>query len=272
MNIGMDVAETLTEIEEHCVETLGERDGPRMAALARRGYRIAPADEGTSPAGRCRLGGSALLEPTTEWPHVDGIPLNFMAVLDVDVLAPWLGEERPTVSGLLNFFYFQPDLPYKKYRDIDQFTDSRCWRVIAADPQCAVEKSAPRPAQVFDPRSAAAAPIISLPEHDGPVVVNLLDSSDENGMPRWLAAFDLYNEWRSGSDHPAYNWSRHHRAFGWPWALQGGFLRDDEVLLLQLDSDTQWQFGDFGLLYFVIPADALQAGDFSQVRVEMQCH
>lgn len=105
--------------------------------------------EDTTPAGRSRLGGGALLEPTTEWPHVEGIPLNFMAVLDVD---------------------------------------------------------------------------------------------------------------------------GHRRAFGWPWPLQGGFMRDDEVHLLQLDSDGQWRFGDFGLLYFLIPADTLRAGDFSQVRVEMQCH
>jgi hypothetical protein len=251
---------------------LGEPDGPRIAALARRGYRIAPAGEDTTPAGRSRLGGSALLEPTTEWPHVEGIPLNLMAVLDVDVLAPWLGEELPAVSGLLNFFYFEPDLPYDEYRHIDEFTDSRCWRVIPADPQRAMGRSAPYPAHAFDPRPAAAAPIISLPECQESVVRDVLDSDDEDGMPKWLKAFNLNDEWRSGSGHPAYDWNRHHRAFGWPWPLQGGFMRDDEVHLLQLDSDSQWQFGDFGLLYFVIPADALRAGDFSQVRVEMQCH
>lgn len=270
--MNMDVAKVLAEIEEHCVETLGERDGPRMAALARRGYRIAPAGEGTTPAGRSRLGGSALLDPATEWPQVEGIPLNFMAVLDVDVLAPWLGEELPAVSGLLNFFYFEPDLPYDEYRRFDVCTDPRCRRVVPADPRRAVERSAPAPAHVFAPRPVAAAPIISLPEYQESVVRDLLDSDDENGMPRWFKSFDLHDEWRSGSGHPAYDWNRHDRAFGWPWPLQGGFMRDGEVHLLQLDSDDQWQFGDFGLLYFVIPVDALRVGDFGQVRVKLQCH
>ncbi|GAA4517074.1 hypothetical protein GCM10023191_088960 [Actinoallomurus oryzae] len=52
MSVDMDVAKVLAEVQEHCVETLGERDGPRMAALARRGYRIAPAGEDTTPARR----------------------------------------------------------------------------------------------------------------------------------------------------------------------------------------------------------------------------
>lgn len=284
----MDVTTVLARLEDHCVETLGERDGARMAALARRGYRLAPIaegaegdggaggagdDGGATPAGRSRLGGSALLEPETEWPHVEGIPLNLMAVLDVEALAPWLGEELPAVPGLLNFFYFEPDLPYAQYQRFDVFTDSRCWRVVPADPRYAVERLAPSPAHVFDARPAAAAPIITLPSYDEPVVQALLDSDDEHGMPRWFDAFDLSVEWRPGSDdHPAYRWGRHHRAFGWPWPLQGGFLRDGEVHLLQLDSDEQWQFGDFGLLYYVIPLDALRAGDFSQARVEMQCH
>lgn len=88
----------------------------------------------------------------------------------------------------------------------------------------------------------------------------------------WPKAFDLHDEWRSDGDHPAYGHPHHHRAFGWPWPLQYGFTRDDEIHLLQLDSDDQWQFGDVGMLYFVIPADALRAGDFSQVRGEVQCH
>lgn len=272
MDVIMDVASVLAELEEHCAETLGEHDGRRMAALARRGYCIAPVEDGGTPAGRSRFGGGALLDPETEWPHVEGIPLNFMAVLDAEVLAPWLGEELPAVPGLLNFFYFEPDLPYEQYRRFDVFTDPRCWRVVPADPQRAEERPAPSPAHVFDPRPMAAAPIISLPNYDESVVQDLLDSYDERGMPRWLDAFDLGNVWQSEIDYPAYDCGHHHRAFGWPLPLQGGFLRDGEVHLLQLDSDDQWQFGDFGLLYYAIPIDALRAGDFSQVRVEMQCH
>jgi len=58
------------------------------------------------------------------------------------------------------------------------------------------------------------------------------------------------------------------RGFGWPWPQQGNLTREGEVLLLQLSSDEELEWGDGGLLYYMIAAEALRAGDFSQVRVE----
>lgn len=39
------------------------------------------------------------------------------------------------------------------------------------------------------------------------------------------------------------------------------------MLLLQLASDDEFERGDGGQLYYLISAEALRAGDFSQVRV-----
>lgn len=45
----------------------------------------------------------------------------------------------------------------------------------------------------------------------------------------------------------------------------------DWTLLLQLDSDEHWMWGDMGLLYFWIRRQDLEAGDFSKARCILQC-
>ncbi|MCP2168637.1 DUF1963 domain-containing protein [Goodfellowiella coeruleoviolacea] len=186
-----DATDLVAEIERHCAEVLGQHGGRNMAALARRGHLIVPADAGEQGTGRCRLGGAALLEPGTRWPEVDGIPLSLLAVLDVDALACWLGAELPASPGLLNFFHIQPYLDHEQYDGVNPFTDPRSWRVIAARPEHAVETPAPA----------------------------------------------------------------------------GHLTRAGEVLLRQLTSDDEFEWGDGGQLYYLISAEALRAGDFSRVRV-----
>jgi uncharacterized protein YwqG len=46
------------------------------------------------------------------------------------------------------------------------------------------------------------------------------------------------------------------------------------VLLLQVDSDddAELMWGDAGRLFFWIPEEALAAGDFSAVFVQLQCY
>lgn len=235
-----------------------------MAALARRGHLITPISDGGPPTGRCRLGGTALLDPGTHWPEVDGIPLSLLAVLDVDALAPWLGEELHTSPGLLNFFHVQPYLDYEQYDGINPFDDPRAWRVIAAKPERAVETPAPASAFVFDQRPAWADPIITLPGHEESVVGSLDLGPGYEQRNSVVEAYDIHTTWPPGTD----GYADGHRAFGWPWPQQGALTGEDEVLLLQLSSDDEFQWGDGGLLYYMITAEALRAGDFSQVRVQ----
>ncbi|MEU6711670.1 DUF1963 domain-containing protein [Nonomuraea sp. NPDC046802] len=69
--------------------------------MARPEFGLTAAQEGRPPTGRCRFGGSALLEPGTSWPDFNGIPLSLFVVLDTD--------ELPVRPGLLNFFYLSGD-------------------------------------------------------------------------------------------------------------------------------------------------------------------
>ncbi|WP_200827361.1 YwqG family protein [Thermomonospora echinospora] len=255
----------MAEIERHCVEVLGEHGGAEMAALVRRGHALVPVGDGEAPAGRSRLGGAALLESGTPWPEVEGIPLSLLAVLDTDALARWLGAELPVRPGLLNFFFLEPDLPYEEYRHLDFLGDERCRRVIAADPAFAVETSVPAPATVFDERPVTARPLLTLPGNEESVVASLdLGPGNEDKWPV-MEAYNIRTTWPSDAQQEG------HRAFGWPWPFQSPVMEEDEVHLLQLDSDDHFQWGDMGVLYFTIPADALRKGDFGQVRIDMHC-
>lgn len=264
MNVNEVVDELMAKVERHCIEELGEHGGRNMAALARRGHMIAPTSDGDTPTGRCRLGGAALLEPGTVWPEIDGIPLSLLAVLDVDALAPWLGEELGASPGLLNFFHIQPYVDYEQFDGINPYDDPRSWRVVAARPESAVETAAPAPAYVFGQRPAWADPVIMLPGHEESVVDSLdLGPGNEHKFGV-LEADDIYTTWPPGTE----GYANGHRAFGWPWPQQGELTREGEVMLLQLGGDEEFEWGDGGLLYYMIPAEALRAGDFSQVRVQ----
>lgn len=96
-------------MRELCVAELGEAEGEKLAAMALPGFRLTPARPVKPAAGLSRRGGPALLDPGTPRPQCDGIPLSLFAVLDTEVLAPWLGDVLPHRAGLLNFFYLQPD-------------------------------------------------------------------------------------------------------------------------------------------------------------------
>ncbi|MGI5352523.1 DUF1963 domain-containing protein [Streptomyces sp. CA-250714] len=252
-----------------CAERLGEPAGRQLAAMARRGFRLdRPTDE-TPATGRCRLGGPALLEPGTPWPELDGYPLSLHAVLDTDALAPWLGDELPTRPGLLNFFYLDPDVPYEEYRKLDADAPEAC-RVIPADPARAVETSAPAPARSYPVAPVHAAGTAMLPDcwdlEDGDIPY---DRDEHWGLP------SLILTQLDGLDG---NTAGHHCAFGWPDTSYAIYVTErdadgPEIHLLQLaeDGELGWGWGDAGTLYFMIPASAFAAGDFSRAEARIRC-
>ncbi|MDH6135381.1 hypothetical protein P3T37_004796 [Kitasatospora sp. MAA4] len=258
-----------TELRRQCAERLGEKAGGQFAAMARRGFRLSPATDTTQAAGRCRLGGPALLEPGTPWPELDGVPLSLLAVLDTDALAAWLGDELPTRPGLLNFFSLDPDVPYEVYRELDTYRPE-AYRVVPADPGRAVEIAAPVPARSYPATSVHAAEVTMLPDcwdvEDGDV--------DFDADEHWGAASLILTEMADLDGNTADS----HCAFGWPdtsYTLRVTSRDADgpAIHLLQLASDAQlgWGWGDVGTLYFTIPVKAFTEGDFSKATAEGQC-
>lgn len=151
----MDQESATAEIRELCIELLGERLGPKMAALAQPGFALKSASPDKPPTGRCQAGGAALLEPETPWPQTTaGTPLSLFAVLDTDELAPWLGNQLPTRLGLVNVFSAVGSV------------SEEC-TIVCADPARAVEVPVPPPAEALSMVRLHAAPIMTLPAVSG---------------------------------------------------------------------------------------------------------
>jgi uncharacterized protein YwqG len=236
-----------------------------------------------APAGRgSRFGGRALLPPGTAWPYRKGHPLSFLGQIR---LGPDLrvSEDSPR---LLAFFYDLEEEPW----GYDPGDADGC-RVVAVDPESAVEVDAPAGAEQFDAYGLAPQACVTIPDLSEPVVEHLFASDWSEARAYWEAADAARTE------KPL------HRMFGWPDLIQNpmqlecqlasngiyvggpeGYrdprvdeLRDgaaDWRLLLQIDSDDDagWMWGDVGRLYFWIRAADLKAGEFERVWIVQQCY
>lgn len=283
--------ELKAKIEQLCTDHLGADTGPRVAALVRGGFTLTPVGDGESPSGRFRFGGPALLEPGTPWPTADGDPMYLLAVVDTDALAPWLDAPLPPGSGLLNVFYIGHEDRDDVEHDVEtsrqvQLEAPLDWRVVPADPAAAVETAPPAEGVLLPSRPVRADPVLCLP--DATRVFNPPSPEEVNDAQTW-AALGRFQEYlvrtldEGGEDDPLWKLqnlpqelmadnTNGHRAFGWPWAMQGGPTpAESRVHLLQLDTDSGWTWGDCGMISLDIPADALKAGDFSQADCYMAC-
>ncbi|SEM35904.1 protein of unknown function [Nonomuraea pusilla] len=268
----------LTRIREVCVERLGDHLGPQVAALARPGFGLEPASENRPATGRCRLGGPALMDPGTPWPmYDDDLPLTLFAVLDVDALAPWLGDSLPRRFGLLNFFCHYAIPHGFEHRYVDHQDPAYC-RVVPADPARATEVSGPSPvADGFTPVPLHADPCLGLPNvpadasleqlieefglDPGPDLRSLGDPEESVLGPEWFDA------WPPGEGY--YPAAMHDdQAFG--WLLNTDQLSSDgHTHLLRISSNLgEWEFSEGGAVLFVIPTEALRDGDLSQAFIE----
>ncbi|MBX9388021.1 DUF1963 domain-containing protein [Streptomonospora nanhaiensis] len=270
-----------TSFHRLCVTHLGADTGPRVAALARTGFHLDPVGDPADATGRFRFGGRALLDPGTPWPESEGRPMPLLAVVDTDALAPWLDLELPPGSGLLNVFYIgAEDDVADDIRAGEQarFESPVDWRVVPADSATAADTAPPAGGVVLPERPVRAAPMLALPDTsrvfgppvaDGPGDAEVWDAFERvwERLPdladgdRALPPFaNLPADLDEDTDESG------HRAFGWPWPMQGGPMPDTgRIHLLQLDTDPAWTWADCGMVTFDIPAPALRAGDFTQV-------
>ena len=65
----------------------------------------------------------------------------------------------------------------------------------------------------------------------------------------------------------------HHQMLGYPVYIQDEDMTPGKILLLQLDTDddTGWMWGDMGMIYFWIAPQELDARNFDDVRLVLEC-
>ncbi|MBA9007091.1 MULTISPECIES: DUF1963 domain-containing protein [Thermomonospora] len=207
-----------------------------------------------------RLGGTPLLPPGESWPRWAGRPLDFLALVDFAELAAVLPQPDIPESGRAAFYYAgRTPRPWGSRAE-----ERDGWRVFTGE---LVEASPPEGVHHTPSRTLGAAPFLSLPAPQEPVLRQV--ESRYSGI---LAIYEqLYAAWLQHiwPDDPI------HQIGGWPVIVQRPVTAeaghassghdpdlplpphdrtdaDDWCHLLQLDSDDRlgWHWGDPGRVYF----------------------
>ncbi len=236
-------------------------------------------------AGFSQIGGLPHLPSDLTWPQWNGKSLSFIAQLDLAELP--LGQS--SLGGRLFFFYDQEQSTW----GFDPM-DRGSWRVLYSNETPPTEPTEP-PADLdegalFDPKCVQAQPIEVLPSAER-LGLDVQEIPDEE--------FGEVEEWSEGS----FQGLPRHQLLGYPDPVQndtmeldsqlashGLYLGDADAhehprfhklapgaadwrLLLQIDTDEEigMMWGDCGMLYFFIRVEDLEAGNFDDVWMTLQC-
>jgi Domain of unknown function (DUF1963) len=265
-------------------------------------------DERDLPMGSSKLGGRPDLPTGVDWPAWHE-PMAFIGQFDLRELAPHDREGALPTSGLLAFFYETNGEPLyaagwgqpagSQPSDWPPIDARLSWRVLHLPVERRVlhRHEIPdglNPEARFPACAARFAPEVTLPDPDGPELRPLhMTISERNEL------IDLLEDVNRGSFEEG-----GHHLLGHPYELPSSTLAtamvsskaarglpnrwstaspeqqralEDEAqrswrLLLQVDSSEQarmdWAGG--GVLHWCIPREALAAGDFGQVWLNMQ--
>lgn len=225
-----------------------------------------------------RIGGVPDLPADWEWPTFHGNPLAFLAQINLAEIP--LEVERGDLprDGILYFFSvygwqkddgdIHPDLDWNRAEEIG-FSQA-LWFI--GDTTSLRRASKPDGIRTFDAAAVEYLPVISLPRAEPnarePVVAALQWSEDEyERLDNLYFDLDYYAKTVRG-------FSVDHQLLGYAGAIQTTVTPVNHRLLFQLDSDynqTGMEWGDGGMIYFVIEQEALKRGDFSKIVSDFQC-
>jgi hypothetical protein len=204
--------------------------------VAQVGMLLEPGD------GPSHLGGPPELPPGEPWPTTaGGEPLVFLAAIE-------------TSTGRLLFFAaYETDEIYEAVNE-----PGSPIRVLHA------AETVPADGPALQPRPLTLRPVLTLPDgHEAPEALGL----DVYEGQSYQEALDSLARLRNpGSD----GWGDEHWFGGLQNMIQGYMPEPGTVLLLHIswDEELGFEFADGGMIQFRIPADALEAGDWSRIVAE----
>ena len=257
----------------------------------------APRQEADFALGESKIGGVPHLPEGFDWPTYDGVPLYFVAQINLARLPDCKAAEQLPRSGILYFFYeggyvwgFDP-----------QDAGAAVVRHYDGDPSALHPRTmtnAEGESRVFEPPCAVTFSVVSeLPtDADDVDMAAVLDGVAEEERGKATALIQECLE----ADEPAEGIIN--KLFGWPNLIQGEFFTEshlasngiyagdgetledpaavgfaeqvsDWILLFQMDSDENagMMWGDVGRLYYTMKKSDLAARKFDKIWFSMQC-
>lgn len=296
----------LSKIERLLAE-MGIPNARAIASLTQPSFRLRPTEGNLSniPLGGSRFGGCPDVPESFEWPVNKGLPLTFLAQINLS----HLGSTPLPPQGWLLFFFDEVAFPIG-LSDDDRFG----FRVlyVASDSESLLRRPHPTLAEGHQPypgRPISTQIVASLPDTEDFIGTREFDGwrGTLNSTKLFEGYGDLKDALLTGSEAAlltgiAEDEHSTHLLFGHPKLVQSD-MRESEVqypfpplniteasdshrrpykpkpedwqLLLQLDSDEQymnWCWGDAGMLYFWITKDDLAEQRFDRCWMVFQCY
>ncbi|HEY4241816.1 MAG TPA: YwqG family protein [Kofleriaceae bacterium] len=220
------------------------------------------------PLGASRFGGIPDLPPGAAWPMREDVPMEFVAQLRLVDVAPLDPLGRLPARGSLLFFY------NSQWVCSDADRNGACCAVLFHDgPDDTLVRTPPPRIQFqgeYDreprttPRVHGMESLAFTATESAPASVSpWAPEGSEAGWQDFAA--DHAEEWRDGEyDHHALGFVQ---AQDYANAHVHG---TDDQLLLQVDSDLSFEWGDCDRLYFLLTKEQLAARAFDQVRIYSQ--
>lgn len=249
------------------------------------------------------LGGLPQLPDDVNWPTFRGVPLHFLAAVDLAAVHEALPDAPLPASGWLSFFATYDTGPGDELPFVSaMFPASRPgWRVVYVPLGTATtERACPdveheSPVVAFARVDCALIAEATVPApHAFPASRDI--EFDSERMQALLTAKWQRRDRSRGPDHRVGGWADPAQSDpAAPVALAHAGLvdaagrvdykhpragelvasaDDDWFLLLQLatDDDAGWMWGDGGVMFFYVQPDAARAGDFSDAWMNWDCH
>ncbi|MCB9675793.1 MAG: DUF1963 domain-containing protein [Alphaproteobacteria bacterium] len=221
------------------------------------------------PLGASRFGGVPDLPPGAAWPARDGVPMEFVAQLDLAEAGPLDPERRLPTRGSLLFFY-------NSQWDTHDMVDEACCAVLFHDGDNATLVRA-TPPQVEWKSEYSDVPQVA-PFLHGMATLALEPVLAAPGGVSPFVPEDIADDWQDfqaevfealAGPPPNNTLLGYADEQDYVDAHENGV---DDQLLLQLDSDdaAEFQFGDCNKLFFLIHREALARRDFAATRVYSQ--
>lgn len=201
--------------------------------------------------GSSKFGGYPDLSNATDHP---GEELTFLAQFRLSDFAGYASVATLPKDGLLSFFY---NLEEQPWGDKDE---RHLWRVVYTE---SADLERVKVGEALNERA------ISL---------------DESYAPNVDLLADLLNDEQFEAFEELFENDEFHAVGGHPNAIQNDVFEEVQdtygdrfkqpFLLFQMDSTEELDimFGDVGMLYFLIPTDALRAKQFEETEIIMQCY
>ncbi|MFL9651150.1 YwqG family protein [Exiguobacterium chiriqhucha] len=201
--------------------------------------------------GHSKFGGYPDLLSASDHP---GENLTLLAQFRLSDFTGFESVEALPKEGVLSFFY---DLDEQPWGDADE---RHLWRVLYTDATALVRV---RVGEALNERAVAFEEGYAQNDHD---------------------LFDLMSEDEYSAFEELFNEEEAHAVGGHPDEVQHDVFEEveethgerfsDPFLLFQMDSSDELDimFGDAGILYFLIPIEALRAKRFEEAEIIMQCY